>query len=118
VGSIDYQANVLTLVKFSMPDNPADNLYMNNLWGGPLARPYIGDVMNSYNDGPPEPGKKGMGAFYELESLSPAKELKTGESISHKNVTVHLQADPDTLARLAKEILGLDLEKVSKEMLF
>ena len=118
VGSIDYQANVLTLVKFSMPDNPADNLYMNNLWGGPLARPYIGDVMNSYNDGPPEPGKKGMGAFYELESLSPAKELKTGESISHKNVTVHLQADPDTLARLTKEILGLDLEKVSKEMLF
>ena len=74
--------------------------------------------MNSYNDGPPEPGKKGMGAFYELESLSPAKELKTGESISHKNVTVHIQADMDILAQSAKEILGVDLEKVRKEMQF
>lgn len=117
VGSIDYQTSVLTIVKFSMPDNPADNLYMNNLWGGPLVRPYVGDVMNSYNDGPAEPGKKQMGAFYELESLSPAKELKTGESISHKNSTVHIQADMDMLARLAKEILGVDLEKVRKEML-
>ncbi|MGD0519525.1 MAG: DUF6786 family protein [Thermoguttaceae bacterium] len=116
VGSIDFQANVLTLVKFSLPVNPADNLYMSNLWGGPLAQPYVGDVMNSYNDGPPEPGKKGMGAFYELESLSPAKELKTGESISHKNVTVHIQADSEALARLAREIFGVDLEKVRKEM--
>jgi hypothetical protein len=116
VGSIDFQANVLTLVKFSLPRNPADNLYMSNLWGGPLAKPYVGDVMNSYNDGPPEPGKNGMGAFYELESLSPAKELNCGESISHKNVTVHIQADPDALARLAREIFGVDLEKVCKEM--
>jgi hypothetical protein len=116
VGSIDFQANVLTLVKFSLPRDPADNPYMSNLWGGPLAKPYVGDVMNSYNDGPPEPGKKGMGAFYELESLSPAKELKTGESISHKNVTVHIQADPDALARLSRNILGVDMEKVRKEM--
>ncbi len=117
VGSIDYQANALTLVKFSMPDNPADNLYMSNLWGGPHAQPYVGDVMNSYNDGPPEPGKKGMGAFYELESLSPAKQLKTGQSLSHKNTTLHIQADPDMLARLAKEILEVDLEQIRKEIL-
>ncbi|MGA2061893.1 MAG: DUF6786 family protein [Thermoguttaceae bacterium] len=116
VGSIDFLADVLTLVKFSMPRNPAENLYMSNLWGGPLAQPYVGDVMNSYNDGPPEPGKKGMGAFYELESLSPAKELKTGESISHTNVTLHIQADRDILAQSAKEILGVDLEKVRHEM--
>jgi hypothetical protein len=117
VASIDYQSRVMTLVKFSMPDNPAEHPYMNNLWGGPLAQPYVGDVMNSYNDGPPEPGKKAMGAFYELESLSPAKELKTGESLSHKNVTVHIQADPDALDRLAKDILGTGLEKVRAEML-
>jgi len=116
VGSIDYQAGVLTLMKFSVPDNPADNLYMNNLWDGPVAQSYVGDVMNSYNDGPSEPGQDGMGAFYELESLSPAKELKSGESLLHKNVTVHIQADLDTLAQLAKEILGVDLEKVRKEM--
>ena len=89
---------------------------MNNLWSSHLDQPYIGDVMNSYNDGPAEPGKKGMGAFYELESLSPAKELKTGESIAHKNTTVHIQADQDVLARLAGQILGVDLEKVHTEM--
>lgn len=111
VGSIDFQADVLTLVKFSLPENPADNLYMSNLWGGPLAQPYVGDVMNSYNDGPPEPGKQGMGAFYELESLSPAKELKTGESLSHKNITVHVQADRETLVQLTRDVLGVDLKK-------
>ena len=41
VGSIDFLADVLTLVKFGMPRNPADNLYMDNLWGGPLAQPYV-----------------------------------------------------------------------------
>jgi hypothetical protein len=116
VGSIDFETKVLTLLKFTMPENPVEQMYMNNMWGGPLAQPYVGDVMNSYNDGPSEPGGKGMGAFYELESLSPAKELKTGESIIHKNTTVHIQAAPDTLVQLAREILGVDLEKVRKEM--
>jgi hypothetical protein len=117
VGSIDYQASVLTIVKFSMPENPAEHLYMSNLWGGPHAQPYVGDVMNSYNDGPPEPGKKGMGAFYELESLSPTKELKTGEVLSHTNATVHIRADMGALSQLAKEMLGVDLEQVRREML-
>jgi len=108
---------VLTLVKFSMPSNPADHLYLCNHWGGPHAQPYVGDVMNSYNDGPAEEGKKGMGSFYELESLSPAVELKTGESISHKNVTVHVQADLGVLNKLAKDILGVDLKKVRNKML-
>jgi hypothetical protein len=116
VGSIDFQANVLTLVKFSMPDDSEKHLYISNLWGGPHAHPYIGDVMNCYNDGPPEPGQAGMGAFYELESLSPAKELKTAESLTHNNITVHIRADIDILSKLAEEILGVDLEKVRREM--
>ena len=61
LGSIDFQNNVLTLVHFSMPADPTRELYMNNQWGGPLAEPYRGDVANSYNDGPPAPGKKGSG---------------------------------------------------------
>ncbi len=58
VGSIDFQNNVLTLVNFSMPADPTRQLYMNNQWGGPSAEPYQGDVVNSYNDGPPRPAKK------------------------------------------------------------
>ncbi len=80
LGSIDFKNNVLTLVHFSMSADPARELYMNNQWGGPLAEPYRGDVANSYNDGPPAPGKKGLGPFYEIESLSPARPLKTGQS--------------------------------------
>ena len=76
LGSIDFQNNVLTLVHFSMPADPTQELYMNNQWGGPSAEPYKGDVANSYNDGPPAPGKKGLGPFYEIESLSPAKALE------------------------------------------
>ncbi len=90
---------------------------MNNQWGGPSAEPYKGDVANSYNDGPLGPGKKGLGPFYEIESLSPAKVLKTGESLAHQHRTIHIQADAATLADLAKEVLGVELEKVKSEML-
>ena len=117
VGSIDFQNNVLTLVHFSMPADPTKKLYMNNQWGGPAAEPYKGDVVNSYNDGPPAPGKKGLGPFYEVESLSPAKALKTGESLAHQHRTIHIQADSATLADLAKEVLGVDLDKVKSAML-
>ena len=117
LGSYDFQNNVLTLVHFSMADDPTKDLYMNNQWGGPLAEPYKGDIANSYNDGPSAPGKKGLGPFYEIESLSPAKALKTGESLSHQHRTIHIQADPATLAALAKEVLGVDLHEVKAAML-
>jgi len=117
LGSVDYRAGVLTLVHFTMPDEPARHDYMNNMWELPQAEPYVGDVANSYNDGPPEPGKKGLGAFYEIESLSPAAALKPGQSLTHHHRTLHLQADAATLARLAKDILGVDLDTVRKEML-
>jgi hypothetical protein len=117
VGSIDFQNHVLTLVHFSMPADPTKQPYMSNQWGGPLAEPYHGDVMNSYNDGPPAPGKKGMGPFYEIESLSPARELKSGDSLSHHHRTIHIQADMPVLAALAEEVLGVDLDKVKSAML-
>ena len=115
LGSINFAAGVLTIVNFTMPDDPTKAMYMNNQWGGPLEKPYMGDVANSYNDGPPAPVKKGLGPFYEIESLSPAKMLKTGESLEHCHRTIHIQASPETLAKLAKEVLGVDLEKVKKE---
>jgi hypothetical protein len=117
LGSIDYGAGVLTLVHFSMPDDPSQWDYMNNMWELPQAEPYVGDVANSYNDGPAEPGQKGMGAFYEIESLSPARALKHNDPLTHRHRTVHVQAEMPTLARLAKEVLGVDLETIQKEML-
>lgn len=117
LGSVDFAAGVLTLVHFSMPEDPAKHDYMNNMWELPQAQPYVGDVANAYNDGPPAPGKKGLGAFYEIESLSPAVALDTRQSLEHRHRTIHVQADPATLAGLAQELLGVDLETVRKEML-
>lgn len=116
LGSIDYEAGVLTVVHFTMPDDPTQHRYMNNMWGLSQPQPYVGDVANSYNDGPPEPGGEGLGAFYEIESLSPAAALATGESLSHHHRTLHLQSDPATLGELAREILGVDLIAVQAEM--
>lgn len=117
LGSIDFQASVLTLVQFTMPANPAEEMYLNNMWELPQAKPFVGDVANSYNDGPPAPGQKSMGGFYEIESLSPAKALATGEKLVHHHRTVHIQADMAVLSGLAKDVLGVDLAKVRQTML-
>ncbi len=109
LGSVDFEAGVLTLVHFTMPDQPAKHLYLNNAWVLPQEKPYSGDVSNAYNDGPNELGSQ-LGAFYEIESISPARELKTGESLAHRHRTIHVQADMDTLRRLAKEVLGVELD--------
>ncbi len=116
LGSIDFACRTLSLVQFTMPDDPTQQPYMNNMWGLPQKEPYVGDVANSYNDGPPEPGKKGFGAFYEIESLSPAAELKTGQSLTHHHRTLHIQADMPVLAELVRKVLGVDLETVRREM--
>lgn len=117
LGSIDFENNVLTLVQFTMPDDPTQHDYMNNMWELPQKEPYVGDVANSYNDGPTGPGQPGLGPFYEIESLSPARPLATGESLTHHQRTLHIQADLPTLNKLAEGILGIGLEKVRQEML-
>jgi len=113
-GAIDFKSGVLTLVQFSMPADPASLLYVNNAWKLPQEKPYVGDVFNSYNDGPAKPGAKAMGGFYELETLSPTKPLVKGETLTHNHRTFHFQADAATLAKLAKATLGVDLEEARK----
>ncbi len=113
LGSIDFEAGVLTLVQFTMPDDPAKCDYMNNMWGLPQANPYTGDVANAYNDGPNDLGKQ-LGAFYEIESISPALPLKTGDTLVHCHRTVHIKADHKTLTDLAREVLGIDLQHVER----
>ncbi len=108
-GAIDLENGVLTLVHFTMPDDPTKYGYVNNNWG-PQKEPYLGDVFNSYNDGPPEPGKEALGGFFELESLSPAAQLPTGKSILHTQATFHIEGDNAALARVAKAALGVDVK--------
>lgn len=109
MGSIDLAQGVLTLVHFTMPSDPTVYSYVNNMWGR-QEEAFRGDVVNSYNDGAPEPGKPALGGFYELESLSPAAQLPTGKAISHTQSTFHIEGDPIALARVAKLALGVDVK--------
>jgi hypothetical protein len=114
LGAIDFENNVLTIAKFSMPDDPTKHLYPSSAWQMPQTEPFRGDVVNAYNDGPNDTGSR-LGHFFEIESVSSTKELKTGESLSHRSAIVHVQADKQTLASLAKEILGVDLDDVRQQ---
>jgi hypothetical protein len=105
-GSYDRQRQVLTLVQYTRPANATR--YVNSMWE--IQRePYKGDVVNSYNDGPPEPGKPLLGPFYELETSSPALSLAPGETFTHLHRTVHLLGPESALDAIARGTLGVGL---------
>ncbi|MFP3938234.1 MAG: DUF6786 family protein, partial [Phycisphaerae bacterium] len=110
LGSYDADNGVLTVVWFNLPDSAEKLPYVNSLWKI-QDDPYAGDVVNSYNDGPPAPGVEPMGPFYEIETSSPAAELKPGQSISHTHRTAHFAGEFEALNELAENILGVDLSE-------
>jgi hypothetical protein len=109
LGSYDATARVLTLVSFDRPQAAAD--YVNSLWQI-QKEPYRGDVVNSYNDGPPAPGAKPLGPFYELETSSPAAALAPGESLVHRHRTIHYTGDDVKLDAVARAALGVGLARI------
>ena len=109
LGSYDAVNKVLTIVQYNKPADAVD--YVNSMWEL-QDEPYKGDVVNSYNDGPPEPGAKPLGPFYELETSSPAAALKPGETISHIHRTYHLQGTEADLDPIAKATLGVTIAEI------
>jgi hypothetical protein len=109
LGSYDSENGVLSLVQFNQPEGATD--YVNSLWKI-QDHPYAGDAENSYNDGPPSPGAKPLGPFYEMESSSPAAALDPGQSITHIHTTMHLSGPESELDAVAKAILGVSLEDI------
>jgi hypothetical protein len=105
-GSFDSSRDLLTVIQYDQPEGLAE--YVNSMWEI-QEQPYAGDVINSYNDGPPEPGKKPMGPFYELETSSPAAALKPGDSISHVHRTYHFTGPSRQLDGIARKVLGVAL---------
>jgi hypothetical protein len=110
LGSYDAAARVLTLVEFTRPEGATD--YVNSMWQIQDA-PFGGDVVNSYNDGPPAPGGKPLGPFYELETSSPAAALAPGGSLVHRHRTLHLVGDEAALDRVARQVLGASLAEIA-----
>ncbi len=111
MGSYDAASGTLTIVKYTK--GAPDDDYVNSTWE--IQRfPYNGDVVNAYNDGPPSPGAKPMGPFYELESSSPARPLSPGEAVRHVQTTLHIQGKKSTLDEVAKTVFGVSLEEIQR----
>ncbi|KQC31829.1 lipoprotein [Flagellimonas eckloniae] len=109
LGSYDSENSVLTIVKYNKPAGVSN--YVNSLWEL-QEQPYKGDVVNSYNDGPPAPGEKQLGQFYELETSSPALALKVGEKSTHTQLTCHFEGDEKSLNKIAQQLLGVSIEEI------
>lgn len=109
LGSYDAENKVLTIVKFNQPEGVTD--YVNSLWKI-QDNPFGGDALNSYNDGPPSPGAKPLGPFYELESSSPAAALNPGATLTHVHTTMHFSGSEAKLDGIAKSVLGVSLADI------
>ena len=110
-GSYDDERHVLTLVQYTRP--PGANEYVNSMWEV-QREPFKGDAINSYNDGPPAPGKPPLGPFYELETSSPALSLSPNEQHTHVHRTFHLMGPAGDLDRVARATLGAGLDEIRK----
>ena len=108
LGSYDAVRGVLTVVQFDLPEGKTD--YVNSMWEK-QARPYGGDVVNSYNDGPNDKGES-LGPFYELETSSPAAALGPGDAMTHRHRTAHFVGTEDSLEAVALKTLGVGLAAI------
>jgi hypothetical protein len=112
LGSYNEDEHLLTLVQYNKPADTQE--YVNSMWEI-QEEPYAGDAVNSYNDGPPEPGVPPLGGFYEIESSSPALQLAPGESYVHIQRTLHLIGDDTaTLEPVAQGALGISLSTIAE----
>jgi hypothetical protein len=112
LGSYSESAGLLTLILYTKPTGATR--YVNSMWET-QKEPYGGDVVNSYNDGPPAPGKPATGGFYEIESSSPAAALAPGASLTHVHQTYHFSGPRDALDALARHVLGVGLSELPKD---
>ena len=111
LGSYDSDNGVLTVVKYSKPANQKD--YVNSLWEI-QKEPYRGDAINAYNDGPPSPGAKPLGPFYELETSSPAAALQPEASITHIHATFHFKGMQSQLDPIIKKLFSISIEEAKQ----
>ena len=112
-GAYDATTQTLTIIKYQKPEHTKD--YVNSLWEI-QQEPYKGDVINSYNDGPPEPNIKPLGPFYELETSSPALALKIGESGTHTRQTFHFEGGEKHLDEIARKLLGVSIADIKNAL--
>jgi hypothetical protein len=110
-GSYDASRGALTLLWCDLPKGRTD--YVNSKWEI-QKDPFSGDAINAYNDGPVEDGTQ-MGPFYELESSSPAANLKPGEKLTHTQRIFHFTGNEADLSKITQKIFGVSLDEVVRK---
>jgi hypothetical protein len=106
--SYDATNSVLTITRFSLPEN--ENDYVNSLWEM-QDDPFAGDAVNAYNDGPIDGNQ--MGRFYEVESSSPAAALESGQTMIHRNAVIHFTGDKEDLNKISMKLLNIPVDAIS-----
>lgn len=111
--SYDPARSTLTIVQYNKPEGVTD--YVNSMWQL-QDEPYSGDVVNAYNDGPPQPGAEPLGPFYELETSSLAAALQPGQAIRHIHRTFHFQGSRAQLDHIARQVLDVSIEQIESSL--
>ncbi len=107
-GSYDATNEVLTITIFDVDPNAT---YLNQEWNLE-SNPYLGDVINAYNDGPLKDGSQ-MGPFYELESVSPAAFLAPDESLIHNHTVFHFKGNRERLNQIVQKVCGITIMEIT-----
>jgi hypothetical protein len=96
-----------------MFDVDSSGRYLNQEWST-TKPPCSGDAVNAYNDGPLDDGSI-MGPFYEIESVSPAAFLNSGESLSHQHSVFHFTGNENSLDGLLQKLFGVSINGLSEK---
>ena len=110
LGSIDLDTAELVINDFDLyPEMPYVAPYWRELTPAELTN---GEAVSVYVDGPDEKGVRG-GNFHELEGLSPAMPLKSGESFVHRNRVFHVRGSRSALDGVARRFLRTDSAEIA-----
>lgn len=83
---IEDQNGIMTVIQY---DKNRDENYLKSTWEI-HDEPYLGDVLNAYNDGKLDDGTQ-IGSFYELKSSSSTRALTNGDKLTHCQRTYHFE---------------------------
>jgi hypothetical protein len=109
LGSYDPESDHLTIVDF---DFYPELDYPTGYWRT-YGNAFDGDALSVYIDGPQEPGGPG-GAFYELETMSPAMFLRPGESFAYRNRTHHLRGRRKSIGAACERFLRAEIKQLEE----
>ena len=99
----------MTLVQYTRPADAVN--YVNSMWE--IQRePYRGDVINSYNDGPPAPASRPWARSSSSRRPRRLSILLPAQRYTHVHRTFHLVGPDAELDRIARATIKVGLDEL------